>query len=231
MENLWIALTIALGLASGQPAAAQERKAAQPSPQAENSPARTTAAGEQKDRTGTKEAKIDRGDRRFLEKAAELGHAELSASKLAATKASRPEVRDFAKQMVEDHTKAHQELQALASRKGVTLPAGPDGGHEKDLKKLEDLSGARFDREYMAGAGIKDHDRSVDLFRDTQKDTKDPDIKAFIDKTLPVLQKHHQMAKTVHASVKDDRGSAVGAGKDQKKSETKKRAESKTPDK
>jgi putative membrane protein len=119
--------------------------------------------------------------------------------------------------MVQDHTKAGKELQALASKKGVKLPASPDRGHEKDLKELEKLSGAEFDREYMAKAGVKDHDRTVDLFRDAKEDTKDPDVKAFIDKTLPVLQKHHQMAKTLHASVKDGKSSAVGAGKGERK--------------
>lgn len=211
MESLWIAFSLALGLAAGQPAVAQDKGkpplvGAQDERSKEKTPESTGREG--------KQAKVDRDDREFMEKAARLGHAELAASKLAATKASSQQVKDFAKQMVEDHTKSSKELQALASKKGVKLPATPDRGHEKDLKKLEGLSGPEFDREYMAGAGVKDHDRTVDLFRDAQKDTKDADVKAFIDKTLPVLQKHHQMAKTVHAAVKDGKSSAVGSGKE-----------------
>lgn len=214
MESLWIAFSIALGLAAGQPAVAQDKGkpplvGAQDERTKEKTPEST---GERTDRSG-KQAKVDRDDREFMEKAARLGHAELAASKLAVTKASSQEVKNFAKQMVDDHTQSGQALQALASKKGVKLPASPDRGHAKDLKKLEGLSGPEFDREYMAGAGVKDHDRTVDLFRDAQKDTKDPDVKAFIDKTLPVLQKHHQMAKTVHASVKG-KSSAVGSGKE-----------------
>jgi putative membrane protein len=218
MESLWIAFSIALGLAAGQPAVAQDKgkpplAGAQDERTKEKTPESTGARKE-----GTRrEAKIDDDDREFMEKAARLGHAEVAASKLAVTKASSQGVKDFAKQMVQDHTKAGKELQALASKKGVKLPASPDRGHEKDLKELEKLSGAEFDREYMAKAGVKDHDRTVDLFRDAKEDTKDPDVKAFIDKTLPVLQKHHQMAKTLHASVKEGKSSAVGAGKSERK--------------
>jgi putative membrane protein len=222
MESLWIAFSIALGLAAGQPAVAQDKgKPPLAEAQDERTKEKTPeSTGERKNGSG-KQAKVDRDDREFMEKAARLGHAELAASKLAATRASSQEVKDFARQMVEDHTRSSRELQALASSKGVKLPASPDRGHAKDLRKLEGLSGAEFDREYMAGAGVKDHDRTVDLFRDAQKDTKDPDVKAFIDKTLPVLQKHHQRAKTVHASVKDGKSSAVGSGKEERKSDRK----------
>lgn len=220
MESLWIAFAIAMGLAAGQPAVAQDR-GKPPLAQAQDERTKEKTPESTGERTSGKQAKVDRDDREFMEKAARLGHAELAASKLAASKASSQQVKDFARQMVEDHAKSSKELQALASKKGVKLPASPDRGHTKDLKKLEGLSGPEFDREYMAGAGVKDHDRTVDLFRDAQKDTKDPDVKAFVDKTLPVLQKHHQLAKTVHAAVKDGKSSAVGAGKDDRRSERK----------
>lgn len=218
MESLWIAFSIALGLAAGQPAVAQDKgKPPLAGAQDERTKEKTPESTGVRKEGARREAKVDDDDREFMEKAARLGHAEVAASKLAVTKASSQAVKDFAKQMVQDHTKAGKELQALASKKGVKLPASPDRGHEKDLKELEKLSGAEFDREYMAKAGVKDHDRTVDLFRDAKEDTKDPDVKAFIDKTLPVLQKHHQMAKTLHASVKDGKSSAVGAGKGERK--------------
>ena len=207
METLWIALTLALGLGAEPAVAAQESRSAQPVSQAQAD--RAAAAAQRKD---SKQGRLDDDDREFMEKAARLGHAELAASKLAASKASSQEVRDFAQQMVKDHTRSSKELQALASSKGVTLPTEPDRSHQRALKKLQGLSGAEFDREYMASAGVKDHDRTVDLFRDAHKDVKDLQVKAYIDKTLPALQKHHQRAKTVHASLKESKSSATGAG-------------------
>lgn len=188
MDHLWIATLIALGVATGQPALAQTT----PSPSA------------------TKPSKIDKDDREFMEKAAQLGLAEVEASQLAASKASSQQVRNFAKQMVEDHTKANRELQQIASKKGVKLPTATDDDHQDKLKELKKLSGAKFDEAYMANAGVKDHDRTIDLYEDAQKDVKDPELKAFIARTLPVLKQHHQMAKTVHAAVEKQGSSAVG---------------------
>jgi hypothetical protein len=66
-----------------------------------------------------------RSDASFMKQAAENGNAEVEASKLAQTKAKRPEVKAFADQMVTDHTKVGDELKQLAASKKVDLPTEP----------------------------------------------------------------------------------------------------------
>jgi putative membrane protein len=179
-----------MGLAAGQPATAQEGKRAQPQKQA---PAAQTPL----------KAGVDRKDEEFIEKAARNGHAEIAAGKLAATRASSEDVRKFAKQMVEHHSHANRELEEIAIKKGVTWPAGPGKAQEKDLKRLHVLSGREFDRRYMHDSGVEDHEDTVKLFRKAQKDVKDPELKAFFDKTLPTVEQHFEMARTLERSVKD----------------------------
>src|SRR5690242_2717500 len=60
-------------------------------------------------------------DRTFLQKVAIGGHKEVAIAKMAVERASSSEVKSFAQRLVDDHSKANEEVQALASQKGVTL--------------------------------------------------------------------------------------------------------------
>lgn len=67
-------------------------------------------------------ATLSRADQSFLKKAAENGLAEVESSKVAAEKAQNPEVKKFAQHMVDEHTKANQELKQLAQSMASSFP-------------------------------------------------------------------------------------------------------------
>lgn len=136
----------------------------------------------------------------FMKQAAQNGHAEVESSKLAQKKGSSPQVKSFAKQMVADHTKANQELAALAKSKGVEVPNEPSLRQKAQLKLLEGKDGADFDKGYAEQMGVKAHEETVKLFEEGAQDAKDPEVKAFATKTLPTLKHHLQMAKDLTAS-------------------------------
>jgi putative membrane protein len=105
----------------------------------------------------------------------------------------------MAEQMAADHAKANEELKAIASSKGITLPDEPDRKHKQEYAKLEKLSaGSRFDEEYVARPGVIDHKDAVALFKKGSKDVQDADIKAFAEKTLPVIEHHYEMAQKLN---------------------------------
>jgi putative membrane protein len=145
-------------------------------------------------------AKVSRGDRNFFVTAAEDGMAEVELGKLAQQKGSSEQVKSFGTQMVTDHTKAGDELKALAATKGITLPSTP-GKHQKDIDKLAKKSGADFDRDY-ARHMVDAHRKAVSLFEKTSKSGDDADVKAFAGKTLPTLQQHMEHAKSLDSAVK-----------------------------
>ena len=150
--------------------------------------------------TPAAKAKVSRGDRNFMITAAEDGMAEVELGKLAQQKGSSDQVKSFGGQMVTDHTKAGDELKALAGNKGVTLPTSP-GKHQKDIDKLAKKSGADFDRDY-ARHMVDAHKKAVSLFQKTAKSGDDADVKAFAGKTLPTLQQHLEHANTLNSAVK-----------------------------
>ena len=137
-----------------------------------------------------KAAKLPRGDRKFIEEAANSGMFEVEIGQLAAAKASDPNVKSFAGMLVDQHTAANNELVKIANAKGVELPAAPKRSLRRDVEKLGKKNGEEFDRDFVRNVGIKAHEKDIKTFQKASKDVKDADLKAFIDKTLPVLQQH-----------------------------------------
>lgn len=156
----------------------------------------------------SKDDKLARGDRKFVQKAAESGMFEVQIAQLAATKATDPQVKSFASMLVDHHTKANNELVQLANAKKVELPAAPPRGMRRDIEKLGKKSGAEFDRDFVRNVGIKAHEKDIKLFEKASKDLKDAELKAFATKTLPVLQEHLAQAQKLPQSGKD--ASAMG---------------------
>jgi putative membrane protein len=139
-------------------------------------------------------------DRAFVMEAGPGGLAEVELGKLAAQKGQSTDVKKFGQRMVTDHSKANAELKKLAASKGITLPAAMNAEQMAEHAKLAKLSGAEFDREYMA-LMVEDHDKDVAAFEEEAKDGSDPDIKSFAQKTLPTLQEHQKMAKEIKAKL------------------------------
>lgn len=139
-------------------------------------------------------------DKDFLEDAAQSGHTEVEGSKMAQTKATNPDVKAFAEQMVTDHTKVGQELEALAKSKGYTPPTGPSLVQATKLKALSIMDDS-FDKRYTNQIGVSAHEDAVKLFKKASSEAKDPEIKAFAAKTLPALEKHLEMAKALKQKV------------------------------
>jgi putative membrane protein len=145
-------------------------------------------------------SKLDRSDRKMREELAQGNMAEVDAGKMALEKSQNAEVKKFAQQMVDDHTKALGEVQALATAKNVTLPDGAGAMAKTRALALKALSGSLFDTEYARRAGVGDHESTVKRLQKMQKDGKDSDLKALAGKMLPTVEHHLEMARTLAAS-------------------------------
>ena len=139
--------------------------------------------------------KMPKTAQEFVREAADGGMAEVALGKMAVAQAESPDVKQFGQRMVDDHSKANQELTTLASQKGISAPTEPSAKHKATIDRLSKLSGAEFDRAYMQEM-VNDHDHAVTTFRTFSERGDDPELKQFAEKTLPTLQDHERMAKT-----------------------------------
>lgn len=140
-------------------------------------------------------------DKDFLENAAQGGLAEIEGSKLAQTKSSNADVKQFADQMIKDHGKANEELMALAKQKGYTPPDKPSMMQRTEIKALSVTDGTTFDKMYVSRIGVSAHEDTVKLFQKAASEAKDAEIKAWASKTLPTLQHHLEMAQALQQKV------------------------------
>ena len=125
--------------------------------------------------------------------------AEVEAGKMAVTKSQSADVKAFAQQMIDDHSKALTEVQSLAQAKGVTLPTELDAKHKAMAAKLNKLSGDKFDKEYMKNAGVADHKAVHAKLVKDQKAAKDADVKALAAKMTPTVEQHLKSAEMITA--------------------------------
>jgi len=134
-------------------------------------------------------------DRSFVAEAMTSGVAEAEAGKMAAEKASDPQVKAYGEQLQKDHSAANMKLAQLASTKGITASETLEEDARTQLDDLAKLSGAEFDRAFVERFGVTAHEKAIALFEREAKEGQDPDIRAFAEQTLATLRSHLQMAQ------------------------------------
>jgi putative membrane protein len=132
-------------------------------------------------------------DKKFLAMAAQSDQNEIALSQLAVQKATNPAVKAFAGKMITEHQKLSASMKPFADAWGLTPPSGPDADHQKELDKLNGLSGADFDKEYIDQM-VTDHAKALSAFTTEAKDTKDVKFRAAVLKGKTVVAAHKNMA-------------------------------------
>jgi putative membrane protein len=150
--------------------------------------------------TNTGPQKVD--DKKFVKDAALGGLTEVELGKLAVQKASDDKVKQFGQKMIDDHTKANDQLKEVASKDNIPVPDSLDSKHQARIDKLSKLSGEQFDKAYLKDE-VKDHETDVREFTDEAQNGSDPNVKSFASATVPTLQQHLDMVKSLAKSEKN----------------------------
>ena len=104
--------------------------------------------------------------------------------------------RERAAQMLLDqHTANNQQLISIMQSKGHRIAPGLPAELQQKVSTLSTLSGAAFDQEFVRMTGVADHKAAIAAFEQGDRSVTDRDLQAYIDKTLPALRSHLQMAQ------------------------------------
>nr|WP_241241212.1 DUF4142 domain-containing protein [Burkholderia cenocepacia] len=141
-------------------------------------------------------------DAEFVDKAGMIGKVERQAGQLALDRSSNTDVKAFARRMIDDHARIADELRHLGAQKGV--PVQTRMLVDPEVTALRAKDGRAFDIAYVTLAGPRAHEAAIRLYEMEAKDGRDPQLRAFAARTLPVLNAHlsaaRQLAKTVGAA-------------------------------
>jgi putative membrane protein len=182
MENTrqWLAIGLVLTLAFGLAACNRERivEAAR-----ENVPPSVSDA-----------------EQDFMMKASETHLAEISSGRVVLQKSDNVDVRDYANMMVRDHGAALEELADLMVNKNVKLSNTVAAELQKDINRMNALTGPELDREFM-NMMVAEHLKAIELFRDSEETAQNPDVKKYIDDMLPRLEMHLDKAQQLQSKL------------------------------
>jgi putative membrane protein len=137
-------------------------------------------------------------DKTFVMQAGQLGMMEVELGRLAVKRGSSAGVKQYGQEMVEEHTRANQELMQLAMQKKVELPTEMSTQNTALIDRLSGLSGKSFDTAYKQ-AMIDSHKQAIALFQAQSQEGQDPQLKAWATQKLPKLQAHLEMVNQMLA--------------------------------
>lgn len=139
-------------------------------------------------------------DSAFIRQAVTGSSVEKRLSELAQSRSTNDAVKQFAQEMVTDHGKMQGQWAALAMRNGLPVKASPDPAQEDRQKRLEHLSGASFDRDYM-NEMLQDHQRNLELFQNEARSADAPEVRQLAGTAVSTIQRHLTRAQQVAAQV------------------------------
>jgi len=133
---------------------------------------------------------------------------EIRLGQMAQEKGSNSAVKQFGQQMVTDHTNLENQLTSLVSKNGTSFKPGMGKENEAEVSRLEKLSGAEFDRQYMTSM-IQHHQQDVAYLQSEGQSARSSEARQMVSAALPILQQHMTMATQVGGQVGATGGVAV----------------------
>jgi len=137
---------------------------------------------------------------KFAKTAAEKGLLEVKLAQLAQNRGSSAVVKDLAKKMENDHSKANDELRMAAASRNISVPEQLSEKAQRKYDKLAEKTGEDFDKAYTK-CMVKDHKKNLAMFKKEAK-KEDSQFKDYASNKVPVLEHHLHMSKDACDQVK-----------------------------
>ena len=139
-------------------------------------------------------------DKQFLLNAADGSLFEVNAGQVATSKGTSASITNYGQEMVDDHTKATQELGALANNNNVDLPTTLSDKMQQKLDTLSALSGMAFDTTYIKMM-VSSHLETINLFETEATSSQNNELKAWSSDKPPELREHLERARSLKDSI------------------------------
>jgi putative membrane protein len=133
-------------------------------------------------------------DRMFVTKALQGGLAEVQLGQLTLQKSDNQQVKEFARKMVDDHTRLGDQMKQVAQQLGVAIPDQPSKKDRQIMAKMQSLSGSAYDQAYIKDM-VKDHKQDLNEFQAEASSGQDQAVKDAATQGSKVIAQHLQLAQ------------------------------------
>lgn len=141
-------------------------------------------------------ANFNSEDSTFLVEALSGGIMEVKLGELAVKKSKQESTQELGKMMIQDHSKANDEIRILLKQRNIVVKDSLIKQHASKIKEFEKTNAAEFDKKYTREMQ-KDHREDISKFESRLNRTNYSSLKDFINRTLPVLRKHQNHVETL----------------------------------
>lgn len=141
-----------------------------------------------------------RGIAGLLQRANDINQQEQSMASMLQSKAGDNQaLKTFATTLREDHRANESALETLASQQNVKLD---NRDTNKDLRdRLDNLNGGAFNAAFLNNE-ISEHRMALREFEQARNQEISPDMRVYIDQTIPVIRAHLEMAEALKRDMK-----------------------------
>lgn len=134
-----------------------------------------------------------------------INSGEISLGELAVEKATDPQVKTFARKMIEDHTAMTQQVRGPAGEESVSPDPNTLGGRvtadaQNTTENLRAKSGAEFDRAYIESQ-VTMHQQALQTVDRLIQEARDPQLKSALEAARPKVQSHLEQAQQIQAQL------------------------------
>ena len=133
--------------------------------------------------------------------AADSDMYEIQSSQLALSKAKNDAVKQFAREMIQDHKTTTKTLMAALPKTSPQVPKPPKTLSQPNQAKIDQLrqaSGAGFDQLYLQQQ-MQAHQQAWALHKGYATDGSDPALRQVATAAVPIIEKHLQHLKAMPA--------------------------------
>jgi putative membrane protein len=138
--------------------------------------------------------------------------AEVVIAQYASTHTSDPQVKSFAKMLINDHSKGKKEVDSLTAKLSIVPQRPSDDSTSQEIahtiNRLATLKGRDLDTAFV-NHEVQDHQTDIADAQKAVAAAQKPEIKAFVEKSIPELQKHLAAAQALQRKLSD---AATGGG-------------------
>ena len=136
-------------------------------------------------------------DKTFLKAANDGSLFEIKTSQLALQKSNSADVKQYAQQMIDDHTKLIGQMKPVAAEAGMTPPTELQSKlHKTEYKQLQGLSGDAFDQAYIKDQ-LMDHQQTEQAFKTEESSGQLADEKSAATQGQPIIDDHMQKIQQI----------------------------------
>jgi predicted outer membrane protein len=139
--------------------------------------------------TAAQAAQPSTQDTQYLQALHQVNLAEIVMGNLAQQKGQNQQVKDLGKQFVTDHTQLDQTVQSTAQQLNVKLPSEPTADQQRVIDRLNNLSGAEFDKAWVT-AELAGHIQAIQATQTEISQGSEQSVVQLAQDALPVLQAH-----------------------------------------